>query len=253
VPTFLSHDNTSIHYAKGGRGKRWLIAIHGAGSNHTTWLNSLNGLSGVRWLAFDTRAHGKSNGLPDVQKSAADIIALADKEGIRHFSVAGICYGGTMALEAARRYPDRVDNVVVVSPFDRGLVAGTGIVRAVCKVVGGVFGNIPTRKRLAYVDYCEKPSVPYLLTWFEDLQGIHTKHYATAAIQSIDFPTDFRITQPLLVISGRKDYFLRHKELHKRLLVHGHYRWVEVPCNHHILTWQSERAARLINAFLESR
>lgn len=251
--SFQSHDGTTISYVKGGKGSRVLIAVHGAGSNHSTWLNALRQLRNVRWYAFDTRGHGRSSGSPDVKKSAEDIIALADKEGIRHFAAAGICYGGSIVLEAARRHPGRINKVVVLSPLDRKLVSLTGPLRLACAAIGAVAKRLPLRPKKSYVDYCEKPGVPLVLTFTEDLTGTHTRHYAQAALQSIDTQVDFHIRQPLLVVSGSNDVFLRGHVLRQRLKAHPTHKHLQVPTNHHVLTWRPQKTGRIINEFLAGK
>jgi pimeloyl-ACP methyl ester carboxylesterase len=251
--SFQSHDGTTISYVKGGKGSRVLIAVHGAGSNHSTWLNALRQLRGVRWYAFDTRGHGRSGGAPDIKKSAEDIITLADKEGIKHFAVAGICYGGSIVLEAARRHPGRINKVIILSPLDRKLVSLTGPLRFACAAIGAVAKRLPLRPKTTYVDYCEKPGLPFMFTFFEDLTGTHTRHYAQAALQCIDTQVDFRIRQPLLVISGSHDLFLRGNVLRQRLAMHGNHKHLQVPTNHHVLTWRPQKTGRLMNDFLAGR
>lgn len=247
----IERDGVRIAYMTGGRGRHTVILIHGAGSNASTWLRTAGALTGSRWIAVDTRGHGGSGGVPDIHATAEDIVAVADQEGIRTFSLAGICRGGTIALDIARRHPRRVRNVVVLSPFDASLTRCATPVKLLCRAVRACTRLFKKRRKLDRVDFRQPPPVPFLLTPLHDLKGIHTRHYCASALDSLEACTHFEgIRQPLLIITGSKDRFLRRKLLRHRLTAHDDPRWIEVDTNHHVLTWRPEEAGRHIAAFL---
>jgi pimeloyl-ACP methyl ester carboxylesterase len=81
----------------------------------------------VRLIAIDRPGYGMSDRRKgrDVASVAEDVVAVADKLGIRHFSVAGRSGGGPHALACGALLKDRVRSVVAlvsIAPFDaRGL------------------------------------------------------------------------------------------------------------------------------------
>lgn len=251
----IDRGGTSLSYVLGG-GKRggWIFLIHGAGSNASTWFRSTDALKGFRWMALDTRGHGRSGGTPDIAATADDIIAIADKEGIRRFSLAGICRGGTIALDIARRHPQRVNTIIILSPFDGPLTRCSLFVRMLCYAVRVCTRIAPQRRGVKTVDFTRPPRIPFLLTPLRDLQGIHTRHYCASALDSLDTTTHFEgVKAPLLIITGKKDIFLRRGLLRRRLAAHDAYDWIEVDSNHHVLTWRPADVGKHIAAFLRKK
>jgi len=251
----LVRNGVILHYKTGGASKGPnLMMVHGAGSNHTTWLNSASLLKGIRWVALDTRGHGCSGGVPDVYDTMADIMAIADNEGMRKFSVAGICMGGTLAVEAARRYPKRITDVVVISPFDKDLIRYSIFLKILCVGTCRICDHLPGRKRLELVDYRRPPPVPFFLTPLQDLLGISASNYGIAVLNTLKHNIYFNhLDIPMLVISGRRDTFLKKSRLKRRLENHPTASWVELDTNHHILTWKPRQVATLINNFIAGR
>ncbi len=251
--TLLAHDGVRIHYDCGGDPKGTpLILIHGVGSNHTTWHNTARRLKGVRWIALDSRGHGQSGGAPSVRKTVDDVLSIADAEGIKKFSVGGMCLGATIALDVARRAPTRVESVVVVSPFDKKIVMFSRAVMVLCQCVSSLCRIFPMRKNLRHVDFTQKPNLPFVLTPLWDLPGIHTRHYADCAVQTFRTPVSFRdIDVPVLVVTGNHDRLLKRSVLTSLMQEHGSVRHAQVDANHHILTWKPEQLSSIINTFMK--
>ena len=102
---------------------RPLLALHGGlGLDHTTLRPSLDALGGAATVVFaDLRGCGRSPGPDDpagweaLDHAAwvADLDALREHLGYERWAVFGHSYGGVLALEYARRYPGRVDGLVL--------------------------------------------------------------------------------------------------------------------------------------------
>ena len=106
----------AVYLADGGRafepGRPAVILLHGAGMDHSVW--SLP----ARWLAHhghavcapDFPGHGRSDGPPaaSVAELAAWSMAVLSELGAGPARVAGHSMGALVALECARRYPERV-------------------------------------------------------------------------------------------------------------------------------------------------
>ena len=251
MKTVRAADGRLVYYNSGGSGKP-IIMIHGAGSNHTTWLKTAHALKGMRWAALDCRGHGLTQGEPEIAATVADIIAIADKEKMRSFIIAGICMGGTMAMETAKLHPGRVNKIVIVSPFDKHLIAGASFLDLTCKTARALFPLVHKRRKLSYVDYRIPPKVPFIFTVIADCKGIHARHYGTAVLNCLHRRTTLESTHaPLLVISGTKDIFLRRDLLSARVSKNPQCTWIELDTNHHAITWKPKEVAQLISDFVK--
>jgi pimeloyl-ACP methyl ester carboxylesterase len=92
--------------------------IHGAANDHSVWILQSRYYAYHGWnaLAVDLPGHGKSSGKPlaTIAELAAWIIHLLDAAGGRTATLVGHSMGSLAALEAAARYPDRVDRLALV-------------------------------------------------------------------------------------------------------------------------------------------
>lgn len=111
----------SLHAVQRGAGGDVLL-LHGAMTTHHDWLAGPAGdLSGkARVTAIDRPGHGLSRrprfiGTPRDQ--AAQIAAGLDRLGVGPAVVVGHSFGALVALALAERYPDRVTQLVLVSPL----------------------------------------------------------------------------------------------------------------------------------------
>ena len=111
--------NADVHYWAGGNGGgRPLLLIHGFGAD-ALWGWAMQAEFGRDrfLLAPDLLWFGKSYSTQaDFSTSfqAHVLIALLDHLAIDEVDIAGISYGGFVALELAHQFPDRVRKVVVV-------------------------------------------------------------------------------------------------------------------------------------------
>jgi pimeloyl-ACP methyl ester carboxylesterase len=95
-----------IWVARGGRGERLLVLLHGLGANAAVWERLLPLIEGAwpgRWLAPDLRGHGRSvrNGPYGFGMHAADVAALVDAEASGAVTLVGHSFGGAVAALVA--------------------------------------------------------------------------------------------------------------------------------------------------------
>ncbi len=97
------------------------IFLMGLETDHRGWFNIVPRLSNkLRCISIDNRDVGQSSPAAEgyaITDMAADVIAVADVLSLENFNVVGQSMGGAIAQELARRWPDRIRKIVLVSSF----------------------------------------------------------------------------------------------------------------------------------------
>lgn len=100
-----------------GQGGIPLLLVHGYPLDRSMWAMQLSGLRGHRVIAPDLRGFGESD-LPDAPTSmstyADDLAALLDVLGIDRAVIGGFSMGGYIAIEFARRHPQRLAGLALL-------------------------------------------------------------------------------------------------------------------------------------------
>lgn len=94
-----------------------MLAVHGITASHRAWPLVAERLPGTRILAPDLRGRGRSRDLPGpwgMPQHADDLAALLDAAEVDRCLVLGHSMGAFVAVELARRHPDRVTGLVLV-------------------------------------------------------------------------------------------------------------------------------------------
>jgi len=111
-------DGVPIHYAVQGKGEPTLVFIHCWGCNRHLWDNQVLEFSKkYRVVTIDLPGHGES-GLDrkdwTVESFGDDVKTVVAKLDLKRVVLIGSSMGGPIAVEAARRMPDRVVGIVPV-------------------------------------------------------------------------------------------------------------------------------------------
>lgn len=110
-----------LHFKVKGIGKKYIILLSGFGCDHSIW----NGLipyltSSYTFILIDNRGMGESD-MPDEHISidilVKDIIEVVDMLKIKSFSIMGHSLGGFVALFLLKKYPDRIDKIILCNSF----------------------------------------------------------------------------------------------------------------------------------------
>ncbi len=227
-----------------------VILLHGFPESHRTWRHVVPELARDRFvLAPDQRGYARSDkpvGVAEYapEKIVADLIALADSQGIDRFTLVGHDWGGAVAWMAALLHPERVARLVVVNAphplifqrtifddpeqrrasqyirafrdttIDRGLI-GAGLE----KFLGSTFakhiaGAVAGPDKAAYLDEWSQPgAMTAMLNWYRAsaivVPGVG-EDAPRPAFLDMAFPP---VTQPTLVIWGMKDTALLPSQL----------------------------------------
>ncbi len=111
-------DGVPIHYAVQGKGEPALVFIHCWSCNRHLWDNQVAEFSKTHLVVtIDLPGHGES-GLErknwTVESFGDDVKTVVTKLNLKRVVLIGSSMGGPIALEAARRMPDRVVGIVPV-------------------------------------------------------------------------------------------------------------------------------------------
>jgi len=111
-------DGVPIHYAVQGKGEPTLVFIHCWSCNRHLWDNQVAEFSKThRIVTIDLPGHGES-GMDrknwTVESFGDDVKTVVAKLNLKRVILIGSSMGGPIALEAARRMPDRVIGIVPV-------------------------------------------------------------------------------------------------------------------------------------------
>jgi len=99
-------------------GHRTLLFVHGAGMDHTVWIQQSRYFAHHGWnvLAPDLPGHGASGGTPpaSVGDGADWCAGLLSACGIERGTIIGHSFGSLVALEAAARHPRNFDRAALL-------------------------------------------------------------------------------------------------------------------------------------------
>ena len=118
TPYMLRVGELELRVAQRGSGGTPLLLVHGIGAHIDMWAPLERLLGGREVIAFDAPGTGESQSLtrPRRMDGLAKIVRdLVDALGHEQVDVLGVSFGGALAQEFARRYPDRVRRLVLCS------------------------------------------------------------------------------------------------------------------------------------------
>lgn len=108
----------AIRYEVTGRGPA-VVFLHSALADHRQWGVQVDALSNdYRCITYDLLGYGSSDNASDNYDPADTLLALLDHLGVATATLVGSSLGGSVAIHAGGRYPDRIQSMVL---------AGTGL------------------------------------------------------------------------------------------------------------------------------
>jgi pimeloyl-ACP methyl ester carboxylesterase len=109
-----------IAYERVGQGAP-LILVHGAAEDSRSWRPQLDGLADeFTVVAWDEPGAGRSSDLPegfDLADYAHCLAALIENLELGPAHIAGLSWGGTVALELYRRRPEHVATLIMIDTY----------------------------------------------------------------------------------------------------------------------------------------
>lgn len=248
-----------------------VILLHGYPQSGSSWSDTINWLAGQGYRALAPSLRGYSPGAnpPDAAayamgELAADVIGIADAEGVGRFHLVGHDWGGALAWMVATVHPERLLSLTVLS---------TPHPAALRKAMGSSTQML----RSSYMGLFRIPRAPELLLQFRDfsqlglglrISGLPKEAWKRDRAQlrrvgGMRGPLNWYrgtppprgsarpVTSPTLFIWGRHDLFLgrRAAELTEQF-VSGEYRFEELDAGHWIVDCNQEELHSLLGAWL---
>ena len=97
-----------------------IVMLHGIGSSKDCWESVAHYLPGAHLLAWDMPGYGTSHALnvgwPDADDYACALVGWLDQLGLGRCSLVGHSLGALIAARFSRRFPERVQQLVLASP-----------------------------------------------------------------------------------------------------------------------------------------
>ncbi len=207
-----------IRYAvSAGKGEP-LLLCNGIGANLELALPLVRALAGMRVVLFDlpgTGGSGRAWFWPSFRRYAWYAVGLLDALGYREgFSVAGVSWGGGLAQQIARDYPQRVRRLILMATSP-GLIMVPGRVAALLRmatpqryfsrsymamnaatIYGGEMRGRPDRA----IEFASMTRAPAIRAYVQQLM---------AMMQFTSLPWLHRIRCPALVLAGDDDPLVR--------------------------------------------
>ena len=114
-------DGNKTSYEVNGNGEV-LLFIHAGGLDRHLWKPQIQKFKNqYKVVTYDIRGHGASSFVGNDRSDIDDIISIIDKEAIQRVNIIGCSMGAILAIDFLLEYPNRVDQVVLVSPGLIGL------------------------------------------------------------------------------------------------------------------------------------
>ena len=111
----LETNGARIAYNVAGDGEA-VVLIHAGVANRSMWDDQVEALRDeYRVIRHDTRGFGETETDAVAFSNRADVIALLDELGVDRAHLVGLSRGGTIAIDTALEFPDRVRSLTVVA------------------------------------------------------------------------------------------------------------------------------------------
>jgi pimeloyl-ACP methyl ester carboxylesterase len=212
MPYTFVEDFVRLYYEDEGSGKP-LIFIHPPGMGSVVFSNQKNLTEHFRVITYDMRSNGKSspsNKPVTIALLANDLKILLDALNIEKAIICGYSNGGSIALEFALSFPERIEKLILIGGFSEvcttllywEFLLGIYTVKnhgipLLAKVLGLAHGKNYTEKK-AIEQYARLTNEGDLYQMY--VEGLH--YNCTNRLSELKIP--------LLLIYGARDYYIHY-------------------------------------------
>ena len=109
--------NTLNYNIQGKENSHTVVFIHGGGLDHKMWGAQVSYFSNhYQVLTYDLRGHGQSSHDNNDGLDMDDLLAILQTIKVDKFTLVGCSLGSIIALDLALAYPQKVNQLALVSP-----------------------------------------------------------------------------------------------------------------------------------------
>lgn len=219
--------NTLYYHIQGKENPHTLVFIHGGGLDHKMWGAQESYFSNhYQVLTYDLRGHGQSSHENNDGLDMDDLLAILQTIKVDTFTLVGCSLGSIIALDLALAYPQKVNQLALVSP---GLVGFQEHNHEYLEVLAEYIGYIEKQniqqakmilKKLSFYGPQRWQVNNFVNDFYVEQclgQFIESGNFARIP-QLKEFEPLKRISSikcPLLLITGKLDYGYIHENVHK--------------------------------------
>lgn len=253
MPSIKTEKNTSIHYLINRKGKKpFLIFIHGAGSNHTVYKPFFEHFKNRNYLVIDIRNHGHSRGGEDsIDAIVHDLKTVFKKEKIKKAILVGNCLGASAAVEFSWKYPELVQQLVLITLFSRRYIRLSSLLYPLACFFAQLFSWLPQQTKLKFQDYHKYQNKSLWYYPLLDIRGTPLRAYATLVRDLFSYRINFEnITSPALIILAEHDCFTKNKLIKQDIAPFKHISAKVIHGNHVVLTRAAQQTITAVEEFI---
>jgi pimeloyl-ACP methyl ester carboxylesterase/DNA-binding CsgD family transcriptional regulator len=210
------------------------------------WIRELS--RGHTLVRYDERGCGLSDrefdGNPSLDTYVADLGAVVDAAGLERFCLLALSGGGPTAIEYAVRNPDRVDRLVLYGTWARGRDFRGASLAEESRLLGelirvGWGGTVPAFRQVFSSIYIPSAGEEQK-RWYDELQQASSSGEMAARLWRSRNRTNVtdrarRVTQPALVLHGRRDRAVPYEEGRLLASLLPDARFVTLESDNHVL------------------
>jgi pimeloyl-ACP methyl ester carboxylesterase len=241
MPYILIEDGVRLYYEEMGSGTP-ILFIHPPGMGHIVFRHQQSLSSHFRVIMYDMRGNGKSspsNRPITIPLLAVDVHVLLDALHIKQAVICGYSNGGSIALEFALRYPDKVKMLILIGGFSE--VCTTllryefllGIYAAKIGVVP-LLANVLAKSHEKNKKEQQEIKQYVRLVNKKDLVNMYEKGLAYSCTKRLRL-----LRMPILLIYGARDNYMHpYEKLFRKKVPHAKIIHIEnarhqIPTKHH--------------------
>lgn len=224
-----------VFYSDSGKG-RAIVFIHGWLESHTTFSGIIKILSSeYRCISIDLPGFGVSDMIEKVtlNKISRSVDDVLNKIGVNNYYLVGHSLGGAVTLINADRHQDRVDKIVLISPFVTFKQFSKSIFYIVRNLIPVVINKILNWK---------KPN----------LYAVNAFRVAYLLSSTDLYKYLRRVRKDILLVYGTKDSLLSIRPLQPLLgIMNNLHLAIFQDVRHYIFTYNAEELAEKIDLFFD--
>lgn len=252
IKKIRSFDGTELSYVINKGSKPFLVFLHGAGSNHSTWKPFLNYFKNNFFIAPDLRGHGRSGrGKVSIENFSKDLKKIFDREKIEKTVIIGNCLGTTIAVNFYKRFPKLVDKLVLITPFSSEIIRLSKPLGFLNNLTLSFVKMFKSRRKLRFQDYHKHMKKPVFYYPLLDIRGTSITTDLSAIKELFDYKLNFdNIKTKTLVIAANRDHFSKLEVIKKMIKKNKNIILRIIDSNHVPLTRNPEKLIKEVDKFL---